>query len=204
MSTQNKPLTTGEVAAYCGVSRVGVLRWIKAGRLRAYRTPGGHYRITPHDFKAFLTDTGFIKTESESPQKPKKLKRVLIVTKNSAVLGNVIHLLSDMPTRLEMDVAMEQSVAVAKLIVFHPHIVIFDDTVGGCNVLQFASKAKEIAQQQGLLPILLLANTTIATSEISRLTSSFSLVAIEPRLPATPNDSASQRLKSVVEELLSG
>jgi len=204
MFTQNKPLTTGEVATYCGVSRVGVLRWIKAGHLKAYRTPGGHYRITPHDFKAFLTDTGFIKIESESPPKPKKLKRVLVVTKNSAVLGNVIQLLSGISTRLEIDVAMELSVAVAKLIVFHPHIVIFDDTAGGCNVLQFSLKAKEIAQQRGLLPILLLANTTIATPEISRLASSFSLVAIEPRLPATPDDSASQRLKSVVAQLLSG
>lgn len=47
-------LTAGEVARYCGVSRRGVNRWIRQGKLKAYKTPGGHYRIRKADFRNFL------------------------------------------------------------------------------------------------------------------------------------------------------
>lgn len=49
-----RPLTTGQVARFCHVSTVTVRNWIKAGKLEAYILPGGHYRITPEVFKAFL------------------------------------------------------------------------------------------------------------------------------------------------------
>ena len=49
-----KPLTTGQVAAYCHVSHVTVLKWIKEGRLKAYTIHSGHYRIEKRDFREFL------------------------------------------------------------------------------------------------------------------------------------------------------
>jgi excisionase family DNA binding protein len=51
---ERKPLTTGQVAAYCHVSHVTVLKWIKEGRLKAYTIPSGHYRIQKQDFHDFL------------------------------------------------------------------------------------------------------------------------------------------------------
>ena len=47
-------LTTSDVAEYCGVTRMGVSRWIRDGKLKAYRTPGGHFRILKSDFRIFL------------------------------------------------------------------------------------------------------------------------------------------------------
>jgi len=47
-------LTTGDVARYCHVTPSTVSRWIKKGYLRAYATPGGHYRILLGEFRAFL------------------------------------------------------------------------------------------------------------------------------------------------------
>ncbi|MHC4859748.1 MAG: excisionase family DNA-binding protein [Planctomycetota bacterium] len=38
-------LSTGQAARLCSVTSEAVLRWIKSGRLRALRTPGGHHRI---------------------------------------------------------------------------------------------------------------------------------------------------------------
>ena len=49
-----KHLTTGQIAAYCHVSHVTVLKWIKEGRLKAYTIPSGHYRIQKQDFHDFL------------------------------------------------------------------------------------------------------------------------------------------------------
>jgi len=44
-------LTTGQAADLCSVTADAVLKWIKAGRLRAQRTVGGHYRIDPDDLE---------------------------------------------------------------------------------------------------------------------------------------------------------
>lgn len=42
-------LTTFEAATLIAVSPDAVLKWIKSGKLEAYRTPGGHYRIAKQD-----------------------------------------------------------------------------------------------------------------------------------------------------------
>ena len=51
-------LTASDVARYCGVSSVTVSRWIRGDKLRAYTTPGGHYRIRKQDFREFLEASG--------------------------------------------------------------------------------------------------------------------------------------------------
>ena len=51
-------LTASEVAGYCGVTSVTVSRWIRGNKLRAYTTPGGHYRIRRQDFREFLKSSG--------------------------------------------------------------------------------------------------------------------------------------------------
>jgi excisionase family DNA binding protein len=53
-----KPLTTSQVADYCHVNYVTVLKWIKDGALKAYRVPSGHYRILRRDFREFLEHWG--------------------------------------------------------------------------------------------------------------------------------------------------
>ena len=52
-------LTTGQVAAYCGVDRVTVLRWINKRVLKSLVTPGGQHRIRIEDFKLFLQAQGW-------------------------------------------------------------------------------------------------------------------------------------------------
>ena len=52
-------LSTGAVASRCGVSRDGVLHWIYAGKLRAFRTPGGHFRVRRSELERFLRMSGW-------------------------------------------------------------------------------------------------------------------------------------------------
>lgn len=52
--SQHNPLTTGQAAEYCHVSQATIVNWIKKKKLKAYATPGGHYRITLSDFLSFL------------------------------------------------------------------------------------------------------------------------------------------------------
>jgi len=52
-----KPLSVGQVADVCRVSKKTVLNWIYDGALKAFTTYGGHYRVWPSDLRNFVTET---------------------------------------------------------------------------------------------------------------------------------------------------
>ena len=47
-------VTVNDVAEYCLTSNITVRRWIRDGKIRAIKLPGGHYRVSIEDFRAFL------------------------------------------------------------------------------------------------------------------------------------------------------
>ena len=49
-------LSTGQAARYCYVSSGTILNWIRDGRIKAQRTPGGQYRITIAELRRFLLE----------------------------------------------------------------------------------------------------------------------------------------------------
>ena len=55
--------TTFEAAKLCHVSPLSIINWVNAGRLPAFRTPGGHRRIRREDLvrlaKTWLDPDGF-------------------------------------------------------------------------------------------------------------------------------------------------
>jgi excisionase family DNA binding protein len=58
-------LTTSQVARLCHVTANTVANWIDAGRLSAYRTPGGHRRVREADLRSFMKSNGFPLPEEE-------------------------------------------------------------------------------------------------------------------------------------------
>lgn len=56
-ATDEQPMRAGEVAALFRVDPKTVARWADAGRLPAFRTPGGHRRFRTADIKALLNPT---------------------------------------------------------------------------------------------------------------------------------------------------
>ena len=50
--------TTFEAAKICHVSPLSIINWVNAGRLPAFRTPGGHRRIRREDLVRFMRDNG--------------------------------------------------------------------------------------------------------------------------------------------------
>jgi excisionase family DNA binding protein len=77
---EEKPLSTGEIARLLHVTRVTVFSWIRAGKLKAYRVPGGRYRVSRAEFRNFLADNQIpITLDTPSP------KRVLVVDDEAVV-----------------------------------------------------------------------------------------------------------------------
>lgn len=56
---QNDVFTTFEAARYCQVHFETIKNWIRRGRLKAYRTPGGHYRIKREHLEKLMRDNNF-------------------------------------------------------------------------------------------------------------------------------------------------
>ena len=76
-------LTTGDIAEYCHVNPATVFRWIKAGKIRAYSTPGGHHRVHVNHFIKFLEEHN-MPVEEDFFGKP--VHRVLIVDDDKQVV----------------------------------------------------------------------------------------------------------------------
>jgi len=53
---EDRPLSTWGVARLLHVTPVTVFHWIRGGKLRAYRLPGGHFRVARPDLQQFLVD----------------------------------------------------------------------------------------------------------------------------------------------------
>ncbi len=50
--------TTGRAARLCFVTPETILNWIRGGRLKAYRTAGGQFRILRSDLRRFMVEEG--------------------------------------------------------------------------------------------------------------------------------------------------
>jgi excisionase family DNA binding protein len=53
-----KYISVTNIASYCMVTRTTVSRWIREKKIRAFRLPSGHFRVTVNDFKGFLEQYG--------------------------------------------------------------------------------------------------------------------------------------------------
>lgn len=50
----DKGLSLGKVAAYCGVTRKTILRWVQDNLIESFALPSGHHRVTREALAAFL------------------------------------------------------------------------------------------------------------------------------------------------------
>ena len=82
MDSDKRYYTTHEVSQLLGVSLPAVINWVSAGRLRAFRTPGGHRRIEREDLIAFIRRFGLPMPDEFSDEGA--LVRVLILAGSSA------------------------------------------------------------------------------------------------------------------------
>jgi excisionase family DNA binding protein len=97
MGPPSKPyFTTAEIAEICDVSIVCVGNWIRAGTLRAYRPPQGHYRVSPEDLLAFLHGSGM---PTPPEVRDQSVLRVVVVDDEPmvrAVVANILEAAGDM------------------------------------------------------------------------------------------------------------
>lgn len=124
-------LTTGDVARYCQVSSVTVFRWVRNGKLKAYTTPGGHYRIRKGDFHAFLKESGMPILDDFFGD---YVRRVLLVSNEPQIVGFIVKSLRESEYSYEVSTATDTIEAGLQLAMFKPELVILDANLAGPRV----------------------------------------------------------------------
>jgi len=137
-------LTTRQAAAHCRVSIPTLRRWIRAGDLHAYLTPGGHRRIDLDEFQRFLAAQG----RPPYPDGAGARTRLLIVDDEPLVVAMLVDLLSGRPFTVET--ATDGYEALVKVGTFRPAVIILDavlpglDGVEACRCLRRLPETRDI------------------------------------------------------------
>ena len=141
--------TTSEVANYCAVTNDGVLKWIKSGKLRAFSTPGGHYRVSAEDFRAFLEkfdiplDETFFRGEHRS-------RSVLVVDDEPNIRDIVRRLLRELDPELRVEEACDGYEAGIKIGNMMPDLVIMDVMMPRVDGISLCKSIRENAKTRAI------------------------------------------------------
>ncbi|MFZ3073011.1 MAG: response regulator [Thermodesulfobacteriota bacterium] len=150
MRKSEKFYTTGEIASLSHVTINAVKKWINAGKLSAFKTPGGHHRVRSEEFRAFLSKYRFHLAEDIFPQKYK----ILIVDDEPAVLELMKDSLASSEANssgaYEIMTASDGYDALIKVGTFRPDILVLDinmprlDGFEVCRRLRSGGSTKDI------------------------------------------------------------
>ncbi|VAX34903.1 hypothetical protein MNBD_UNCLBAC01-1230 [hydrothermal vent metagenome] len=121
---EKETLTTGKIAKWCQVSHRTVLQWILDGKLKAYRTPGGHSRVERKNLIDFFKEYNIPIPEQFQPE-GKARKKILIVDDEKAMVRTIQSLLI-MQNKYEIEVAYDGFSAGRKFAEFKPDLVTLD------------------------------------------------------------------------------
>lgn len=72
----DRPITTHQAAQILRVTPMTIIRWIDSGKLPAWRTVGGHWRIERNDLETFAAARGI--TLSDPPPSDIHMRAVLV------------------------------------------------------------------------------------------------------------------------------
>lgn len=117
-----KPYTTGEIAALCHVTINAVKKWIASGKIEAFKTPGGHFRVNHEDFMAFLEKYKLDVKEDIFPER----KKILIIDDEQDIVEFIKGALESMDKGFLIETAGDGYEALIKVGDFKPELLVLD------------------------------------------------------------------------------
>lgn len=135
MKRRSRYLTTGEVAKACEVSLVTVKKWIRQRKLKAFRTPGGHFRVTAEEFQRLQAAYGFARELEDAP-------RVLVVDDDPGLLEVLLSVLRDARPGLKLEAASDGYEGLLKVGTFRPQLLVLDLRMPGIDGFEVCRRIK--------------------------------------------------------------
>lgn len=119
---EKRPYTTGEIASLCHVTINAVKKWIASDKLKAFRTPGGHYRVNREDFIDFLEKYKLDVKRSLFPEQ----RKIMIIDDEKDVQEFIKGALESMNNGYLIETAGDGYEALIKVGDFKPELLILD------------------------------------------------------------------------------
>jgi len=132
--------TTFETAKLCHVSPLSIINWVNAGRLPAFRTPGGHRRIRREDLIRFMKDNGI--PLPEDLQEGSGKQRVLVVDDEEVIRELLSDHLQERTPSYEVLTAPDGFEAGRLVATFKPDVVVLDLRMPGLDGFQICRTIK--------------------------------------------------------------
>ncbi len=131
--------TTGEIARLLNITRISVYRWVKSGKLKAYRVPKGRYRILRKDFIEFLKNSGMGKLLNTLPQ----IIKILIVDDNPHIVESLKTFLEKANHNFHIRGTTSGFEAGRLIYSFMPDVVIVDLVMPGMDGFEICRQIKK-------------------------------------------------------------
>jgi len=132
--------TTFEAAKLCHVSPLSIINWVNAGRLQAFRTPGGHRRIRRDDLARFMRENGIPLPDElrDGSGRP----RVLVVDDEASIRNVIAESLASRPNAYEVMTASDGFEAGRLVASFKPDVILLDLRMPGLDGFQVCRTIK--------------------------------------------------------------
>ncbi|HNS33410.1 MAG TPA: response regulator [bacterium] len=118
-------LSTGEIARICHISRATVFNWIKDGKLKASRIPGGKYKIFNNEFLSFMKKAGLLPLV-EDPEVLSHGIKILIVDDQPKIVESIKIFLEKTDPNFHVTGATSGFEAGQLVFSFKPDVIILD------------------------------------------------------------------------------
>ncbi len=185
--------TTFEAAKLCHVSPLSIINWVNAGKLPAFRTPGGHRRIRRDDLVRFMKESGIPVPEAirEGSGRPK----VLVVDDEPSIRRVLEEYLTSRPNPYAVSTAADGFEAGRLVASFRPDVVLLDLRMPGLDGFQVCRTIKADADGAGVIVIAMTGYHTPETEQKILECGALRCVAkpIEPSALATLIDDLVER-----------
>ncbi len=162
MIREKRPYTTGEVADFCSVTINAVKKWIASDKLKAFRTPGGHYRVNHADFLEFLDK---YKLDIKNRLFPDK-RRILIVDDEPEIIEFIKGALDSAGAGYDVETACDGYEALIKVGDFKPELLILDIRMPNIDGFEVCRRIKD---DESLKNIRILAVTSYGEDNMEKI-----------------------------------
>lgn len=130
--------STSDVAKYCHVTADTIRKWAEAGKIRVFKTPGGHRRIRRDDLLRFLRENNMPIHEDLGNAGVK----ILVVDDEKAVISVIRRFLERAQTPFQIEMAMDGFDAGQMVATFQPDIIFLDLRLPGLDGFEVTRRIK--------------------------------------------------------------
>jgi len=132
--------TTFEVAKFCDVEPATVAYWVEKGLLPAFKTPGGHRRVSPIHLTEFMETHGMPIPPALMRQRDKY--KILIVDDEELILDLLSKAFSKYQNKFEIKTASSGFEAGVLVASFSPDLVLLDLKMPGIDGFEICKRIK--------------------------------------------------------------